>query len=479
MITTRGTISDFCLKLSDLSSVLISLGLVIVFRYSPAQNPTFVVDYLSQRVKVGNAILGVLLLVCWYGAFAAQGLYISHRLSSGLKELREIARAIAICSIALLVAAQLGHWPTINLRTAGGFALVSFALVAGVRMGLRYNLRRLRASGHNLKTLVIVGAGERAQRFAAHMKRRQDLGYKVIGFVDSDPVYADKTLQGAPYLGTIEDLPRLIAHEVIDEVTVALPIKSHYTQIETAVSLLEEQGITTHVLSDLFPQKLGKSQAVDFDGVPIVTLGSAPPFSWRTEAKRIIDLTVSTTLLVICAPLFALVAIAIKLDSPGAVFFIQERVGFSKRRFRMMKFRTMTIDAESRMEEIEHLNEKSGPIFKIKNDPRITRVGKWLRKTSIDELPQLINVLVGDMSVVGPRPLSVRDALRMEEAWQKRRFSVKPGLTCLWQVSGRSNLSFEQWMQLDLDYIDHWSLKLDASILLRTIPAIVLARGAS
>jgi lipopolysaccharide/colanic/teichoic acid biosynthesis glycosyltransferase len=145
----------------------------------------------------------------------------------------------------------------------------------------------------------------------------------------------------------------------------------------------------------------------------------------------------------------------------------------------MMKFRTMSADAEARMKDIEHLNEKTGPIFKMRNDPRVTRVGRWLRKTSVDELPQLVNVLLGDMSIVGPRPLSVRDALRMEEAWQKRRFSVKPGLTCLWQVSGRSDLSFEQWMQLDLDYIDHWSLGLDASILIRTIPAIVLARGAS
>jgi exopolysaccharide biosynthesis polyprenyl glycosylphosphotransferase len=479
MISRSGTISDFCLKLSDVSLLLTSLACVIVFRFSPAEDPTFVVDYLSQRVTVANAILGVLLLLSWYAAFAAQGLYTSHRLASQAKEILEIARAATICSLALLVAASIGHWPTIGLRTIGGFALVSFVLIALVRLGLRYNLRRLRERGHNVKSLVIVGTGTRGRRFAAHIRRRHDLGYKIVGYVDSDSAYEDRAFEGVTYLGAVEDLPRIIANEIIDEVAVALPIKSHYSQIERAVSLLEEQGITTHVLSDLFPQKLARAHSFDFDGVPIVTLGSVPPFSWRTEAKRIIDLTVAIILLVVSTPLFVLVAIAIKLDSPGPIFFVQERVGFNKRRFRMIKFRTMTSDAEERMKDIEHLNEKSGPIFKIRNDPRITRVGRWLRKTSIDELPQLVNVLLGDMSTVGPRPLSVRDACRMEEAWQKRRFSVKPGLTCLWQVSGRSNLSFEQWMQLDLEYIDHWSLGLDASIVLRTIPAIVMARGAS
>jgi len=479
MITRHGTISDFCLKVSDLSLLVVSLGVVVVFRFAPAENPTFVVDYLSERVKVTNAILGALLLFSWYAAFAAQGLYVSHRLTSRTKEVIEIARAIAICAVALLVAAQIGRWPTISLRTIAGFALLSFAVIVSLRLALRYNLRRLREHGHNVKSLVIVGGGMRGQRFAAHIKRRHDLGYEILGFVDSDPVYASGSLEGAKHLGTIEELPAIIAHEIIDEVAVALPIKSHYSEIEKTVGLLEEQGITTHVLSDLFPQKLARALSVDFDGMPIVTLGSVPPFSWRTEAKRIMDLAVSIICLLVSAPLFALAAIAIKLDSRGPIFFVQERVGFSKRRFRMIKFRTMTSDAEERMKDIEHLNEKTGPIFKIRNDPRVTRVGRWLRKTSIDELPQLVNVMLGDMSIVGPRPLSVRDATRMEVVSQKRRFSVKPGLTCLWQVSGRSNLSFDQWMQLDLEYIDHWSLKLDASILLRTIPAIVLARGAS
>jgi exopolysaccharide biosynthesis polyprenyl glycosylphosphotransferase len=479
MVSRHGTISDFCLKLSDISLVMISLALTIVYRYSPAQNPTFVIDYLSQRVKVANAILGFALLLSWYAAFAAQGLYVSHRLSSMAAELKEISRAVMISSGALLVAAQLGNWPTINAVTVAEFSFVTFTLIACVRVALRWNLRRVRAGGHNVKSLLLVGGGARGRRFAAEMKRRQDLGYKLIGYVDTDLAFAGDELAGAPWLGEIADLPRIVANEVIDEVTIALPIKSHYTQIETAVALLEEQGITTHLLSDLFPQKLARSHPSNFNGLPIVTLDSTPRFSWRTEAKRLIDLAGAAVLLLFSAPILLLATVAIKLDSDGPVFFVQERVGLNKRRFRMIKFRTMSEDAESRMQEIEHLNEKTGPIFKIRNDPRITRVGRWLRKTSIDELPQLINVLLGDMSIVGPRPLSLRDALRMEVAWQKRRFSVKPGLTCLWQVSGRSNLSFEQWMQLDLEYIDRWSLGLDVSILLRTIPAIVSARGAS
>jgi exopolysaccharide biosynthesis polyprenyl glycosylphosphotransferase len=337
----------------------------------------------------------------------------------------------------------------------------------------------LRLRGHNIKTLLIVGGGPRARWFANQVRQRTDLGYRIIGYVDDETNFNGHGVQGVPRIGDVQDLPRIIANDVIDEVFVALPIKSQYSQIETAINLLEEQGIMVHLFSDHFPHQLARSHPSEFEGTQLLSLHSAPSITWRTEIKRMLDLAVAGSALLLLSPLFALVALGIKLDSKGPVFFVQGRVGFNKRRFRMIKFRTMCADAEARMEEIEHLNEKSGPIFKITNDPRTTRVGKWLRRTSVDELPQLINVLLGHMSIVGPRPLSVRDAMRMELAWQKRRFSVKPGLTCLWQVSGRSNLSFEQWMELDLEYIDRWSLGLDGLIVLRTIPAILSARGAS
>ena len=479
MTDHNGSLSNLFLKLSDLSLLLVSLGLTIFERYSPGKNPTFVVDYLSNRIKITNALLGIGLLVSWHAAFAVQGLYVSHRLRAIRLELKEIGRAVLISSVLLLVAANAGKWPTVNILTVGLFGLMSFTLIGAGRFFLRLNLRRLRRRGHNVKTLLLVGGGARGRRFAAQINLRQDLGYRLIGYLDNDASFAGQNIEGTPWIGTIEELPRIITTEVIDEVAIALPIKSQYSQIEAVVIMLEEQGITTHLLSDLFPQKLARSQSTDLDGLPLVSLHSAPLFSWHTEAKRIFDFLAATLLLLITGPALLLVALIIKLESKGPILFVQERVGLNKRRFKMLKFRTMQRDAEARMGEIEHLNEKTGPIFKIRNDPRITSVGRWLRRTSIDELPQLVNVLLGDMSIVGPRPLSVRDATRMELAWQKRRFSVKPGLTCLWQVSGRSNLSFDQWMQLDLEYIDRWSLSLDATILLRTIPAVVLARGAN
>jgi exopolysaccharide biosynthesis polyprenyl glycosylphosphotransferase len=194
--------------------------------------------------------------------------------------------------------------------------------------------------------------------------------------------------------------------------------------------------------------------------------------------KRIIDILGSAGLLLVLLPLFAIAALLIKFDSRGPILFAQERVGYNKRRFKVLKFRTMSVDAEKQQHIYEHLNEVEGPVFKIKKDPRITRVGAFLRRFSIDELPQLVNVLKGDMSLVGPRPLPVRDVERIDKQWHRRRFSIKPGITCLWQVNGRSNIGFNDWVRMDLDYIDKWSLGLDLLILMKTIPAVLKGPGA-
>src|SRR5438552_8904420 len=216
----------------------------------------------------------------------------------------------------------------------------------------------------------------------------------------------------------------------------------------------------------------------EFEGASLITNYTGVVEGWPGLVKRGLDIGVAAILLVVFLPVMAAVAGLIKLTSPGAVLFTQPRVGYKKRKFNIYKFRSMAEDAEQRLKQLEHLNEVSGPVFKIKNDPRVTPIERFLRKTSLDELPQLFNVLKGDMSLVGPRPLSGRDCQALNQDWQ-RRFSVPPGITCLWQINGRSLIPFEKWMQLDLQYIDKWSLWLDLEILIRTIPAVLKGKGAA
>jgi exopolysaccharide biosynthesis polyprenyl glycosylphosphotransferase len=281
-----------------------------------------------------------------------------------------------------------------------------------------------------------------------------------------------------PETSIVDELNSVIAHHPVDEVLVALPIERYRPLVETIVRQCEEQGIIVRVRTEMFNLQIARSHVDDLQGVPVLTIQSGPSDGWQLVAKRLIDILASTGFLIALAPLFAIVALLIKSDSPGPVFFVQERVGFNKRRFRMLKFRTMVVEADLRQQMFEHLNEAEGPVFKIKSDPRITRVGKFLRRFSIDELPQFFNVLKGDMSLVGPRPLPVRDVDRIDIQWHKRRFSIKPGITCLWQVNGRSNIGFNEWVRMDLDYIDKWSLGLDLLILMKTIPAVFRGPGA-
>ena len=218
------------------------------------------------------------------------------------------------------------------------------------------------------------------------------------------------------------------------------------------------------LLSDIFNLRQSRSSVEEFADEAFTTLNNGSQDGWQHLLKRTLDVSLSLAAILGLSPVFLLAILTVRLSSPGPAFFVQERVGLNKRRFRLYKFRTMVVDAAERQREIEHLNEARGPVFKIKNDPRLTAAGKFLRKTSIDELPQLFNVLKGDMSLVGPRPLPLRDYQGFDQDWQRRRFSVRPGITCLWQINGRSSVSFEKWMELDMQYIDQWSLGLDFKI---------------
>jgi exopolysaccharide biosynthesis polyprenyl glycosylphosphotransferase len=276
----------------------------------------------------------------------------------------------------------------------------------------------------------------------------------------------------------VEQLNSVIADQPVDEVLVALPMDKYGPLVETIVRQCEEQGIIVRVQTRMSQLQVARSYVDELEGVPVMTVQSGPADSWQLLMKRVIDIAGSAALLLVLAPLFAIVALLIRFDSPGPILFAQERVGYNKRRFKLLKFRTMIVEAEKQQHVLEHLNEAAGPVFKIKKDPRITRVGAFLRRFSIDELPQLVNVLKGDMSLVGPRPLPVRDVERIDVSSHKRRFSIKPGITCLWQVNGRSNIGFDDWVRLDLEYIDKWSLALDVIILLKTVPAVLKGPGA-
>ena len=231
-------------------------------------------------------------------------------------------------------------------------------------------------------------------------------------------------------------------------------------------------------MADVFQVKVARMSLTQVRDIPLLTMEPVSQDRQQLFAKRVFDLVVTLISLPVLAPLFIIIAIAIKLDSPGPAFFVQRRVGLRKYKFPMYKFRSMHVDAEDKITEIEHLNEADGPIFKISEDPRITKIGGFLRKTSLDELPQLINVLKGEMSLVGPRPMSERDVNLFDRGIQRKRFSVQPGITCIWQISGRSNLPFEKWLQLDLEYIENWSFWLDVKILIKTVPAVLKNKGA-
>jgi exopolysaccharide biosynthesis polyprenyl glycosylphosphotransferase len=338
-------------------------------------------------------------------------------------------------------------------------------------------VRVLRRMGYNYRHILIVGSGTRAQHFVDIVNEHGDWGLRVVGFVDDEPERVGQEIKGYKVLGTLANLPEILTQHVVDEVVFVVP-RAWMGKIEEAILYCEQLGKRVSVGMDYFNLKFAKSRMTDLGGFPLLSFETTSGQYGQLMVKRFLDVAVSVTAMAILSPLFLVLTIMVKATSKGAAFFKQERSGLNGRLFTFYKFRTMGEDAEERLEEIRKYNEMGGPAFKMTNDPRVTPVGKWMRKFSLDELPQLYNVTKGDMSIVGPRP-PIPSEVEKYAPWQRRRLSMNPGLTCLWQVSGRNKIvDFDEWMKLDLRYIDQWSLWLDLWIFFRTLPVVLFAHGA-
>jgi exopolysaccharide biosynthesis polyprenyl glycosylphosphotransferase len=424
-----------------------------------------------------------LALLTWGALLHLSGVYRSHRTvplrAESWNLLRVCGSGVVIFALALY-ALRLDERILEHDRVSRTwlllFAGLACLLLMGEKLALRLLSRYVRSRGFNYRTLLIVGTGPSAQAISRAIEEHDYWGFRIAGFVEVNGG-AERAPGRYPVLGGPEEIPRLLHDYVVDDVIFAVGRKE-LGQMENLLLALEEQGIRTMLALNFFPHTLAKMQLSEIDGIPLLTFATAPTNFVLLAAKRGIDLLLSTLLLLMALPLVVTVAVGIKLSSGGNVLFRQTRCGLNGRRFTLYKFRTMVEDAEWRLQDLLHLNEMDGPVFKVANDPRVTRMGRLLRKFSLDELPQLWNVLRGDMSLVGPRP-PIPEEVAQYERWQRRRLSMKPGLTCLWQVNGRNAVDFESWMALDLEYIDSWSLLLDLKILAKTIPVVLSGRGAS
>src|SRR5882757_4821719 len=447
---------------------------LVLPKIAPAQFPTGLFP-LRDYIKIYPVVL-----ILWSILLFSYHSYHSHRT---IALLREVLTAIRVVFVGTAILATLAY--LLPLRQLSRAWFVLFGVLAALLLVLekvvvRVIARYVRAKGMNYRTILIVGTGRRAIEVARTVEGHKYWGYKILGFV-SDGHHLSNGWARYRVFGTVPDLRRLIEsgqfQEPIDEIVFAVTRKK-LDEMKQLFLMCEELGIRTRVAMNFFPNRVARIEIEELEGIPFLTFTTTPSNETQLAFKRLLDVAVSMLLLLLALPAIALAAIAIRLSSPGGILFRQERMGLNGRVFTLFKFRTMFEDAHERRGEVTHLNEMTGPVFKARSDPRVTTVGRVLRKFSLDELPQLWNVLKGDMSLVGPRP-PIPEEVAAYHRWHRRRLSMKPGLTCLWQVSGRNNVDFDRWMQLDLQYIDNWSPSLDLKILLRTIPAVLSGRGAS
>jgi exopolysaccharide biosynthesis polyprenyl glycosylphosphotransferase len=427
------------------------------------------VEYLPL-LPLALAIWGVLLL--------SSGRYRSHRTVPLLDEAWAIVRVCTTGAVLFTLILYVGRLDErileddkISRSWVLLFAVFSCLFLLSEKLAIRITSRYVRSYGYNYRTVLIVGTNPTALEIARSIDAHRFWGFRVLGFLS---VASDSPPDGE------EPWPArypVVEGAVVDDVIFAVH-RRELDRLEDLFLSLQEQGIRTRFAMNLFPHTRAQVALEDLDGIPLLSFATTPTSQLQLMAKRVVDVGLAALLLLLGLPAVGLIALVIKLTSGGKVLFRQTRCGLNGRSFTLYKFRTMVEDAEERQRDLLHLNEMNGPVFKLRSDPRVTAVGRFLRKYSLDELPQLWNVLRGEMSLVGPRPPIPEEVARYQR-WQRRRLAMKPGLTCLWQISGRNNIDFDRWMQLDLEYIDSWSPMLDMKILLKTIPVVLSGRGAS
>jgi len=433
---------------------------------------------ISLPISVTAGDIGVIIgfSLFWIAIFNRLGAYSYQRFTSLWKELTIVVKTTLIGVCVIFAAHYFFRFGYIPRTYILAFAFVNFLFLALEKTTLFYVAKELRRRGINRKSVLLIGNGDKTREFIEVVKKNIGWGLDVVGIVKMASENLTCGTSGIKILGDYEDIERLLHTHIIDEIIVCVPI-DQFGQIRKIIECCEREGVQIRIYSDFFGKLLKKVRVDNAYGMSIVSLMTTTDDELRQYIKRLMDIAVSSVMLIVLTPLLLIIAILIKATSKGPVFFQWNVVGMNKKPFKSWKFRTMVLKADQMKTDLLHRNEMDGPVFKIKNDPRVTKIGKIFRKFSLDELPQLWSVFKGDMSLVGPRPAGPHELARYE-SWHRRKLSVKPGLTCLWQVKGRNKISsFDEWVRLDLEYIENWSLGLDLKILLKTILAVLRGSG--
>ena len=475
MIRLRHKLFIHGLRIFDQLTLAFSLFVTVAIAKGVHSLPQVYVVF-EREYRLIESLGLMAMLVAWTFVFNRFVKYDTNRFVSLYKQIYSHVKASTTTAFVLLLAGVIFDFETLGIASIAVFWLLNLILGILARFFIRIVLVLTRNIDANRRNVLIIGTGNQAIELGQKILARKELGYQLIGYVGNTSNTPDNNHPET--IGELDELPKILESEKIDEILIALPFQEHVESIFNIISLGHDLGIVVRFAPNSSHSSVLKDLRIEtFEGNYVITFFRESQVL-QLLIKRIIDFAGSFALIVLISPLLCLIAIAVRLDSKGPIFFAQERVGMNKRSFKLYKFRSMVVNAEELKAALADQNEVDGPVFKIKKDPRITRVGRFIRKTSLDELPQLWNTLRGDMSLVGPRPPLFSEVDQYEWLFRKR-LSIKPGITCLWQVNGRNQLTFDEWMALDKEYIENWSIWLDFKILLKTIPTVLLGKGAS